>query len=190
MKNKFLNIVILISLLIIFLISIYVWVYNVTDKHFNKANEVAILLQSERAKHSELEGLKSNINQTLSKKEKLVSVFLNHDQAAEFIQLIESLAKEVGISGKTVSVESNDVSELSILGKEQMEIAFEASGSYSKLMKFVSIIEKLPYKSSINNLSISKNTKISSSKNNSTDVAVPSGWSLKMVLNVVKIKPQ
>ncbi len=107
----------------------------------------------------------------------LDSLFVPSDGTANFIQNLENLADDAGVS-HTLSVNSTEDGTLNSSGRDYLVFSLGISGSWQSVYRFVSILENLPYKISIStiHLNISDATK------------KPPLWSSNITFTVVKNK--
>lgn len=114
-----------------------------------KVEAVSLDLVTEQKKAAELEAIQKNIKLTISDSDTLKSLFVSADGVVDFIQYIESVGRSVGLKVTTKNIEPQDEETLSALGKENMKVSLETSGSWQATAQFLSLLQNIPYKSEI-----------------------------------------
>ncbi|MES2060001.1 MAG: hypothetical protein V4438_03150 [Patescibacteria group bacterium] len=104
---------------------------------------------------SQLRNIESNLKSTLDEKDRLASLFIKQESIVSFISEIESAMKSLGLKGEIETVAENTPDELAGTDKEILNISLVANGSWSGVAKLAGEIEALPYKSTLDNLSLS-----------------------------------
>ncbi len=151
MKKKH-QIVFITSFLILLLSSIG---YGIMRHSFAGLRSSLIVLYQESADH-QLTTIENNLKNTLNDKERLAKLFVKQESIVAFITEIESIMKSLGLNGEIESVAEENPNELDKLGKENIRITLSATGGWSGVAKLAGMIEKLPYKSTLDNLTISR----------------------------------
>ncbi len=103
-----------------------------------------------KADHDELAKVKENLKTTLGTGDRLSSLFVKEDSAVDFLQVIEGVMKTAGVVG---SVEN--VSEITDEKVKGLNLTLEAKGSWNEIMKFIGLLEKIPYKATIESAAFS-----------------------------------
>ncbi len=135
-------------------------------------NEKVSSFSQEIDLYSEREALRRTTEKTadeLSEKiKKLDSYFIHKDEVVPFIENIENAGGESGVS---VSIVSVGVDALSQVGggssdnipldkSEKLILRLDAKGSWGNVVNFISYLENLPYKISINRVALHKNSSV------------------------------
>jgi hypothetical protein len=71
--------------------------------------------------------------------------------------MIEDVMKTAGVSGAVDSVTESGTTDLAA-GKGELHLTLSASGSWNAIMKFEGLLEKIPYKATINSVTLSRAT--------------------------------
>lgn len=87
--------------------------------------------------------------------EKIDSYFIARDGVVSFIEELESLGKETGVILSIGSVSAEADPKVKDDFKETLRIRLEASGSWENLFYFLSILESLPYRAQIEQMTLS-----------------------------------
>lgn len=112
---------------------------------------------------SDLDKIEQNLNTTLIKSDKLSTLFVKPDIVVDFIQEVETIFKESGVSGEVTSVSEETFTLSDNNEQKRLLIVLSAGGDWNSLLKLVGLLERLPNKSTIEgvNLVNSKSEKIS-----------------------------
>ncbi len=87
--------------------------------------------------------------------EKIDSYFIARDGVVSFIEELENLGKETGVILSIGSVSAEVDAKVKDDFKETLRIRLEASGSWKDLFYFLSILESLPYRAQIEQMTLS-----------------------------------
>ena len=126
-----------------------------TSNILNESDQVAeerIVLQSIRVIQ----------NESRDELEVLQSFVVSEDALVPLLESIEGIGRELGLESEIVSVDNASVAPTSRARSIQEEkaelirIVIEAEGSWSSVFNFVQAIERLPYKVTIEEASLSK----------------------------------
>jgi len=136
-----------------------------------------ILKQTEianvRVHEQELNSLVRLVDESNLEREKLSSYLLQEEDVIDFLSLIESLAKDQGVS---LDISGLNVTELNA-DFEQLSLAVDVKGSRDSVLRILTILETLPYQTLVSSVDI-----ISSGESGTN------GWSGKFILIVTKQK--
>ncbi len=187
MKTKLIIISSIAGITIFVFFIAHIWAVYTIEEKYNNTQDLSGNLQIDAIKNQQLSSLKKKIKNFSEQSKALVSLFIKDDDIPDSIQSLETIMKNLKITGTTKSVSERDVPELKSASKNELVIAFEAEAPYSNLMQYISILENLPYKSYISSASIVKESSTQTidqtSKNIRKDL-----WKLNLTLNIVKIK--
>ena len=142
----------LVVLSIFFVISIILWsglLYFVRRQSADIADmykEIAVLESQE----SDLHSLQATIRDTTDKREKVSSFFVHEEDAAVFLESIESLANRSGVTMHVSGFEK-------LAPESALRLSVTAAGSFPALFRFMTLIEHMPLELSIERTSISLN---------------------------------
>lgn len=149
------------TLLVIFIIAclalggIYYFAFNdllKTKKDIVFAREEAM---RSKAESDQIEVFKKNIASTLDSQNTLSKIYINEDEIINFITMVEDLGKESGVIVVTESIDAKESDELKDKNKEILSVSLNTSGSFSDSIKYLELIENLPYKIQIPVLNLS-----------------------------------
>lgn len=116
------------------------------------AEQMKVIGENEQleAQHAVLLGI---MEETKTDRDSLTGFLLTEGKTIHFLSDIESLARQLGLNFTTDSL---TVSALPNPQFEELEIKLSAQGDKDTLMKFLSILETLPYYSHLSELSLSR----------------------------------
>ena len=155
---------------------------NIKDLYDTHAESKAVL--------AELNKVEQNLKATLASRDRLLSLLVRQESIVDFIQTLEALMKKAGITGSVDTVSEEPISGDGASNKEKLLVALSASGSWQGIVKFVGLLEKIPYKSAINSLSISYTETDTKGKDGKV-IASKGEWQVeaKMYALVIKTSP-
>lgn len=105
-----------------------------------------------KQQESRLSSMERLIEETASERAELAELILTEEDVVDFLSLIETLGKEQGVIFKTESLKPLE-------GKTQfdeLELDLSVSGDEKQVRNMLRVLESLPYKSSIERVSFSR----------------------------------
>lgn len=141
--------------------------YYLLFQHIKTQSKTAVSLNSVidlgQQKNSHLSSLRNTIKETDGKRQQLATLFLSSGEEVLFIEQIEILAKNSGLSAKTNNVSSaaGNVGEIKTL-----RVQLQTTGSWNNTLYFLSQVENLPYDIHAQGVSLTKQS--TTDKNNSS----------------------
>ena len=121
----------------------------------NLVNDIELQSKKERVINS----VKALVVETSPLREKLSRYLVEKEGAVSFIELLEHLGKNRGVSVMISSVEKVPQE-----GTEQVEtllLGLKASGTWQDVIRFLGLLELLPYEAQVEQLTLSKSEKAS-----------------------------
>lgn len=188
--NKKLNIIFLLTLSTAIITGgLYAYFYNSLAASKLVAFNFYTESKTSEAKLKNLDNIERNLKKTIVDGDKISALFVRQDSIVNLIQNIENLMKDVDVLGSVDSVSEDTTAELDALGKEKLNMIISANGKWSGIVNLLGLIERLPYKSTINSFSLI---------NSKTEETVVAGkkksgireWQLKTGMVVWAIKNQ
>lgn len=161
--------------------------YFLLNQIYKIEGETEILkqeIQSFEAQNNELEGLQKNLKTTFEERDKILSVFIPEEGIVDFLELIEGIANGENVSIETNSVSKKDSGSLSDANKEIVSLDLSVEGKWDNVIKFLSLLEVIPFKSSIEKAVI-ENILLAGSSATSTPSSM---WQADIIFNAVKAK--
>jgi Tfp pilus assembly protein PilO len=118
--------------------------YSSLDDKIASINEIKSQTKASEERIKQRRDLKDVIAKLESQKQKIDSVFLNKDTLINFIELLESMSKASGVSlnKNSSSADKNPIFDLS------------AEGNYNQVQNFLVLLENMPYKISLDDVSM------------------------------------
>lgn len=154
MKKKF-NILITVTILGAFCaFGLYFYVYSTLAANMD---EVAVYYKESSEAKTKLKNLQEtelNLKKTISYGDRISLLFLRQESIVEFIQTVEGLFSAMNVEGAVDSVSEQKSPELDSVGKEKLQVVISAHGDWSGLVNLLGLLEKLPYKSTVNSFSL------------------------------------
>lgn len=145
--------------LVFFCVSLGGFIYMITevnDKGVLLKEQVSALFKKQ-AQEESFYKLKRVEEESREQRAELDSFFFKKESdSIDFLNSIEALAPQVGVSLKTESLKQTAGS---VAGESWVEAAFSLNGTYGDVMRFVTLLENLPYVSEMTRLDIGARTK-------------------------------
>ena len=165
MKSHSIKILILVIICNVAAVAGYYFLFQNIKNMTKEATGLISTIDFGQKKNSHLSSLRSVVKDTEKGRQQLEALLLSKDAEVAFIERIEDLAKNSGLTSKT-----NAVSSVSAEGAvKKLQIQEEVSGSWNNVMYFLNQVENLPYNIRLANVSFKKST---DSKSGSTWTAV------------------
>lgn len=136
---------IIISLLIIAALGGVGYAGYLVKKEYQSWQDTTDKLAVANHKSEDISVLKQNVEQSKDKLTNLNDFFVDNTNLVNFIESLEKLGKDTGVSLVVNNAESG----------EKMRINFRAQGSFPNIYLFTVLLEKLHYQISIDNLNMS-----------------------------------
>ncbi|MFA6554560.1 MAG: hypothetical protein WCS89_03565 [Candidatus Paceibacterota bacterium] len=152
MKNRSSTILALSLSLVIFTGAVYGYMYYMVDVFLDRIVEAQTTSNSLILTKSQEQSFLESYKSTASRWKSLPNYFVDSGHVVNFIEVIEALGTE---SGSKVSISSIDSDNLdgAPLGKEGvLSMRITIQGSWSSVMRALSLTETLPYKISIDEI--------------------------------------
>ena len=116
-------------------------------------NEQVIDVKNEadqvRSRYERLVAFHDSNQSDTDDKKKLVTYFIPANGAVDFITSFEQTAQSIGLKFNTVSLDTEQTSDLTSQGKEILKVSFSTNGTWDDTMHFLSLVESMPYAVSI-----------------------------------------
>lgn len=153
--------------------------YGFLFAEVKEKNETASTLsertEAETAAGNTLHAKEALVAGTKNLRESLMSRIIPKEGAVSFIELLESAGTSVGAR---VSIESIRANELSgSLIAEELELSLRITGTWASVVRFVGLLELLPYKAEVHQVLISR-----------TESSPGHPWEARVSLTAVKEK--
>jgi Tfp pilus assembly protein PilO len=97
-----------------------------------------------------LSSLQKMLAEAENKVEKIDSFYIAADGVVGFIETIESLAEQSGVTIEVEGVEAQEVDKASSAFQERVTLRIEARGQWSDIYRFILLVENLPVNAKIN----------------------------------------
>ena len=139
MKNDFKKILLFISITtLVFFCSAFLFLYQKINDNHQKIQKDIISLQTEASRRGNLASLDQLLQKIAPERALLEDHFIKSSDVVPFLNMIEKLASEVGVSAQIDSIDTKaDNSELTV--------GLKASGNFEVIYKFLTLLENSPY---------------------------------------------
>lgn len=152
MSKGTIRIIILSLILLTITVIVFGFMAFKTVSQKEELNTQLTTLQESVAQQSSYNKLKRLSEDTVEEREQLQKYFLARGSESNFLNLVESLAPQTGVSLNTNAVKEilDEAGEVSWI-----EPSFTFSGSRNRVQNFIKILETLPYVLRINSVNVS-----------------------------------
>lgn len=180
------SLIVLLGLISIALIAIVAFgVYYIKNKSLQTSQTIQKVEESS-SNSILVQSINSSSNKSLNELAGLEELSLSQDKLVGFIENLEELAKSMNLEIKIISVDSEP-------GKgadnpDKIHFKIETSGNWSNNMKFLHAIEYLPFRTMINNTSLSSKSPNNNLNFSTTTSANINNWKLNTDLAVYSFK--
>jgi hypothetical protein len=139
MKNNFKKIPLIASAILFILLSVaFIFLYRAINNNNQKALQDNITWQTEARRRDDIRSLDLSLQQIAPDSALLETHFAKSSDIVPFLDTIEKLAPEVGA---TASVDAVDT----LTNKTGLIVGLTASGSFTAVYKFLTLLENSPY---------------------------------------------
>jgi Tfp pilus assembly protein PilO len=147
------KIVVILSIGIIVACVIVIGLYFMIQRTSQKLSKLETDIQNKNAQIKADESLRDLVEESGDDIDTLMKRIIPSNGTVNFIEIIESFARNNGI---TVAIDTVKEIELNPLSEtyESLELIFSTEGSWRSTHHFIELIESLPYKVTINQLGI------------------------------------
>lgn len=185
MKKLSPNIIVLLVVFLLNCVAIFLYYYVFNDIHTKNGNVAEIAGETEIQKEQNIENraLRSILLNTREDRERIDAHVLKDDDVVVFIETIENLGPQSGVAVITSSVNVDDSSGNASTTTGYLKLKLNAQGTWENILHFVSLIENLPNKISVERFSSSI-----SSVNAEVKTKGPQTWQSAIELKVLKLK--
>jgi hypothetical protein len=152
--------------------SLYAYMFYATTASVARANSASDVVALEKADQSQEKSLMSVASTTAIDRARLASFFVPADSVVSFITALEALGPESGSAVSIASIASDSLSGKTsgTVGSAQAQI--NARGSWSSVMRALSLAERMPYAVSISNVRMDESGAMAGSKSRSWNLSL------------------
>ncbi|MBT3282845.1 hypothetical protein HON59_01515 [bacterium] len=142
------------AILAIVSVTFYVLFFNNIKEKNNTisaiVNDVDIAVQKE----TKLKSVKNIIKDTADGREKIDTYFIKDDEIINFIGEVEKIGRDIGVEVEIISVSIGDSKLQQDNVSELLNLDLEAEGSWSRVFRFLTLVEKMPFKVNISTINL------------------------------------
>lgn len=117
-------------------------------------SELTNRIEAETSEESALNYKKNLAVETAALREKLLSFTLAKGGAISFIEFLEATGNDVDARTSIESVSTKDHAQLSNI--EELRLTLKVTGSWSAIVRFLGLLEVLPYETALEQVAVSK----------------------------------
>lgn len=152
----------------------YVFLFLSVKTKNERVSSLANDIEAESSAENTQRSTKVLVAETSKYREKLTGYLLGKENAVSFFEFLEREGGEVGVM---VRIESVVPSELATGDVEELRLSLRASGPWAEVVRYVGLLEFLPFQSRLEQLVVSK-----------AERQEDDPWSAQVVLVVLKEK--
>jgi hypothetical protein len=186
MKRNLNILLILCILLTTASVGVYVYLFKKINQFKSDVVVINQKILTEEANLKNLETAEKNLKTIVDEGDKLATLYIDHENIVDFIQMVESLIKKGNLIGQVVSVSDVASQDLDYMNKEKLMLVINAKGDWLDVYKLVGLLEKLPYKASVENvgLTYSRKDKIINAPDSKVEFAPKEVWETNIKMYV------
>lgn len=128
-----------------------------------EVNTLALEARELIKKDEQLSSVRIALRESSDTLEKIDDVFINEDEISSFIDSLETLASDYGVSISIGSISVEAIPNISV--SKQLRIRISSSGSWRNLVSFMAQLETLPKAVVVQKFALNKDTSSTESKN-------------------------
>jgi hypothetical protein len=159
MKNNFPKLSLTVSF-IVFCIFLFAFFYlqKEMNKNVQESKLKEVKFQTEALRRDEIRTLNNSINVIQKERTQLETHFAQSSNIVPFLDIIEGLATKIGVKAEVTSVDP--------LGDHAgLSVGMKASGSFSGVYKFITLLENSPYELEFVSMNIQKGSEVDAKGN-------------------------
>lgn len=161
-------------LLLIIVISGYIYMRNIVDNYVSQVIAANDLAASRDASRVESSGLVVEYNDTAQKRADLAKRLIPEKNIVNLIENLESLDNSTGSKVSIVSINTSPL---------DVTIHASSEGPWGSVMKALSLVETLPYASSVDSVNLSTSVLENSTTKGTVGGVYRHSWTLDFVLH-------
>jgi hypothetical protein len=211
MKSATRNLFVIMIIVAVAALAGYAYVTKYVSGLISKTSEAKFDIDNLEIQFNHLTALRKAAENTSEESSKISSYIVRSGGSVDFITNIEQVAAASGLVYNTDRIEAINNPELDIGQKELLEVSFSVSGNWSSLVRFLKLVENMPYgikilrfeltslgdtKSEIAKIisaspvvgSSTASTTASSTAVRKTSTVKENKWKASVLFNVVKVK--
>jgi hypothetical protein len=148
MKNNFQKILILISVILLLLFCFaFIFIYQKINDNNKKTQQDTINLNTETLRRDNIASLNQSLQKIAPDIILLENHFIKSSDIVPFLNMIEKLGEEVGVSTEINSVNSK-------IDNTELIVELKASGRFEGIYKFLTLLENSPYEIDFTSMNI------------------------------------
>lgn len=175
-KTLFIPIALVTLISIVIPVMLFFFIYNKK----NSIDEITIKIKEEQGKTLQVQKMLSVLSQTKQFRETVSQYLLSDNTIVDFIETVESIGKETGVVVTISGLVADDSTNAPVGTINKVKARIDGKGKWVDILKFATLIESMPYKVSLSNISLRQDGMTEKSK-------TPS-WNISFQIEILKIK--
>jgi len=180
MPTKLKTVLIAVISLLVIGVAIIAAILFLISKNEAVSSENQKLMYQEEERTNQAKKVVSLLERTQEAKELLVSQLVPDADIVQAINTIEKTAVRSGVSVEISSLVADDSTNQPVGTINKIKTRVDASGSWDNVLTFATLMESLPFKISITNVSLRQNK--------DQDKAKKPVWNISLQIEILKIK--
>lgn len=123
----------------------YGYATNYVSELINKTSDTKDEIDNLEIRYNHLKALHKAAENTSDEGAKISSYIIRSGGSVDFITNIEQIAAANGLTYNTDKIEAISTPELNVGQRELLEVSFSVTGNWSPLMRFLKLVENMPY---------------------------------------------
>lgn len=152
MKNK--GLLLVAVLFTIAAIGCYGFLFMEIKGKNERISELVNRIDSEASEENVLRSIKTMVAETAPMREELLKFTVGKDDAVSFIELLETVGRDAGVSVDIDSVTPAEIAGGG--GVEALKLSLKITGAWAKVLTFLGLLEFLPYETKVEQVSVSR----------------------------------
>ncbi|MBU0999319.1 hypothetical protein KKG24_03390 [Patescibacteria group bacterium] len=174
MKNNFQKILLFIFIILLVLFCLaFVFLYQKIGDNNQKGQQGAINLQIEEHRYDEIVSLNQMLQKIVPERALLEEHFIKSSDVVPFLNTVEKLAKEAGVSSQINSVDVKD--------NMSLKVELRALGGFKAIYKFLILLEDSPYLLDFSSMNLHKLLSSSGSGKNESNLSWEVVFQIKLL---------
>ncbi|MES2087983.1 MAG: hypothetical protein V4467_03245 [Patescibacteria group bacterium] len=171
----------------VLVIALYVFVFSQISQKKQHIEALANSIQTLEEQNQAVVSAKDSISETIDLRNKIDEYFVAKDGEVNFLNFLQTLGTEEGLSLEVSSV-SIDPSPAASGVFELLNLEVQVQGPWSNVSRFLALLELLPYKISMGDVAIRKQSDAELSGNQKKSTGTGPQWVGDFKMSLLKFK--
>jgi len=151
--RKNIELLVVVLLLNIAAISCFAFLFRDVKAKNEHISSLVNQIEAEQSEENLQDSIKTLVAETTPLREKLANYFIGQEAAVSFLELLEQIGREVGATVEITSVAPSDIQQEDV---ESLRLMLQVTGEWSEVVRFIGLIELLPFEGKIEQVVVFK----------------------------------